>query len=383
MPAHKLTDDMTWEQIVEKTTLETTSDKSFSDWMLQRKHLGGYFFDPHTWKHCYKIGDKINHKNGDLFCICSGKEGSGKSTLSMQLASVVDPSFNKTQMFNSRLALIQWIKNNIGNTTGKALVIDEGNLVLFGRESLSAGSIEIVKLLTLVRQCNLFLIVNVPSYPSIDSYIRKHRVDSLFLINQARKTFRHYSKQGISVINEALRKGVEMSQIFVHDHLYYSGYWNKFLPNNIQEADYKTVKLDALKEFLSQSENNLKETKDIERVLIPTPEAVALTGKTANSIIELIKNGVIKGKKIGQRWYINKESLLNCGENMPAPARSSIHYTMESKRVENNTNIDSVDKNDTNIEQRDSSIGIINPIEMPDELKRKEEPLSYEVRLKE
>lgn len=332
MPAHKLTDDMTWKQIVEKTALETDSENDFKEWMLSKENVGGYFFDPHTWKVAYKVVNKINNQNKDHFAVISGEEGSGKSTFSMQFASVVDPSFNREQMFNSRIALETWIRNNLGKTKGKALIVDEGNLVLFGRESLSGGSIEIIKLLTLVRQCNMLLIVNIPSYPTIDSYIRKHRVSSLFLINQERKTFRHYGRKGVAYINEALRKGVQMSEIYVPDHLFYSGYWNKSLPKCIEEANYVATKLDAFKDFLDSSIEKLQETDNkIEKQLISTKEARQLTGKGVHQIRELIIQGEIQGKKMGQRWYIDKKSLLSCpSKPQVVLAGQSINYTKES-----------------------------------------------------
>jgi hypothetical protein len=60
-----------------------------------------------------------------------------------------------------------------------AVLVDEGALVFFSRDSMTKATKQAVRLLTSMRTYNLFLCVCVPSFFILDKYIREHRVRSL------------------------------------------------------------------------------------------------------------------------------------------------------------------------------------------------------------
>ena len=323
MSPRKLTDSMSWEQIVEKCYIESEiKDTGFKKWMQSKKDLGDYFFGPSKhWAYCYKVLKKLKGDDDHVEVIC-GQEGSGKSTLAIQRACMVDPSFCRERIFNSRLEMIRWLKMNHGKTRGKAIVIDEGNLLIFNRESQSSGNVNLIKMFALCRQANLYIIICVPSFLTLDSYLRKHRVEAMCWITKKHKHFTHYSKKALMIINEVLRKGVGLKEIKVPIHLLFNGYWNKELPNmnDITDKDYRALKDRAWKEFLDTTEQALAETEK-GQLFIRVSQAAKMMDISKDTIIKLIKEKKLTGKLLGGQWVVHKASMTDCSlfEAVSAP----------------------------------------------------------------
>jgi len=314
MPAHKLTDDMTWPQIVEKCMLESgTKDNGFRQWMLTKENNGGYFFgDGRHWLYLYNVYEKITFKDKDHVEAVCGEEGGGKSTLAIQQACTVDPTFCKARIFNERIELIRWLKSNQGTTKGKAIIIDEGNLLIFNREHLKTGNINIIKLFTLCRQCNLYIIICIPLFTTIDSYLKKHRLHGLTQILPKITKFVHYSQEGIKFINEILTKAVPYNKIRVPEHLWHNGHWNKFLPtiNDISMESYLGVKKKAWSDFLDDTEDRISTTAGDER-FIHIQEAKKILNLHHQTYREHIEKGIIAGKRVGKYYFVDKNALLD------------------------------------------------------------------------
>ena len=78
-------------------------------------------------------------------------------------------------------------------------VLDEGNLFLFSRESMSDSNRNMVKLFALMRQRNACIILNVPNFFTVDSYVRDHRVGTLNYLH-ARGKYQCFVRKAIKII---------------------------------------------------------------------------------------------------------------------------------------------------------------------------------------
>lgn len=309
--SRKLTETLSWEEIAEKIMNETGHNESkFKQWLMSKQNLGGYFFNSLTWRNCYSIYKKINNTDDDHIEVVSGTEGSGKSTIAIQKLCVVDPTFCRNRIFNNPLELFQWLQDNDGNTKGKGILLDEGNLFLFSRQAMTKGSINMVQLFTLMRQANLYVVICIPHFKTIDSYVREHRIDSLIRIKTKHKNFIYYSKPGIEIINIAMRKGLTFKEIRVKSGTFYNGYWNKFLPvlNDINIDKYKDIKKVAWQKFIGQTIDVLS-LEHKKNDYITSKEAEKVLPLNRRTLYRYLQKGTLKGKKVGSKWFIDRKSL--------------------------------------------------------------------------
>lgn len=123
-----------------------------------------------------KIIPSLHKKDKDCFIAIDGKEGSGKSTLGLQIAKYVDPSFNLSRVVFSadefRDAIFKAHK-------GQAIVYDEAFTGFSSRTSLSKVNNVLVSLTMQMRQKNLFVIIVLPTYFLLDKYIALFRTKAL------------------------------------------------------------------------------------------------------------------------------------------------------------------------------------------------------------
>lgn len=307
----KLTDTMTWPEIIEKIMLESNNGKdAFKKWLLSKEKDGGLFFNSNLYARAYNIQHSINTDDRDHFIVVCGKEGLGKSTLAIQLACMIDPTFNIKRICFKPIDFIQGIRQA---KKGDCFILDEGNLFVFSRESLGADNVMIVKLFALMRQKNLCVIINVPNFFTLDSYVRDHRTDTLIYCRDKGK-FTCYVKKAIQIISKEGHAYKQINGVIVPHGTFFPGYWNKFLPkiNDISEESYKQHKGNQFAEFLDDLESNVAQTNKGNGELITTTEALKIIpGKTLHHLIDLIKKGEVKGKRIGQRWYVYKSALMD------------------------------------------------------------------------
>lgn len=112
----------------------------------------------------------------DWLHIITGYEGCGKTTLAFDMCSYLDPDFNISKIVFSSQELIEAVRKS---KPGEAVLVDEGALVFFSRDSMTKAAKQAVKLLTGMRTYNLFLCICVPDFFILDKYIRNHRVRSV------------------------------------------------------------------------------------------------------------------------------------------------------------------------------------------------------------
>lgn len=307
MPRPRLTENMNWEQMADKVMSESEDTRSrFHKWFLSKEYLGGFFFDSLTYNKIFDIHEGITKHDEDYFIVISGREGSGKSTLAIQIASVLSPNFGLKNICYKPIDLIRGIRYA---KKGDVFVLDEGNLFLFSRESMSTDNKFMLKLFALMRQKNLCLIICVPNFFTIDSYVRDHRVNSLINIHR-KGSFTNYRDVAIKIISKEGSKHKKIVGIKCPKGEFYSGYHNKFFPrlNDVDEESYKAFKGESFDEFLNELEQQFAD-RDGGSKLVSIREAQKIAPASTGTYLNLIKEKKLKARKIGQKWYVDRKSL--------------------------------------------------------------------------
>jgi adenylate kinase family enzyme len=131
----------------------------------------------------YKNLEKVKHsviKRGwDYVAIVSGLPGAGKSTFAHQICKSLDPTFNEDRICFTAKDFRE--KTSFGNK-GEAYMLDESFADMNANLSRDPEFIATVNHLQLIRQRNLFLILVLPDFFSLQKTIAIFRSSHLFVV---------------------------------------------------------------------------------------------------------------------------------------------------------------------------------------------------------
>lgn len=303
----KLTDSMSWEEIVEKIMQESKStNPSFKKWLLSKKNTGGFFFNSLLYSRLFNIQKAVTEKNADHFIVICGKEGTGKSTLAIQIAAMLDPDFKVGKICFKMSDYIQQLNYC---KKGDAYILDEGNMFLFSRESYSDDNRFMIKLFSILRQKNLYTIICVPNLFTLDSYVRDHRVDTLIYVH-SRSKYVCYVKKAIRVISKEGSRSKSVGGHKVPGGTFFPGYFNKFFPkiNNITEETYQAYKGKHFDGFLQELSKIVK-LRDSKSPFMSLKEAQKIIPLNRETFIKLIKAKKLRGKMIAGKYFVERGHL--------------------------------------------------------------------------
>lgn len=125
----------------------------------------------------------------DAVNVFTGPEGVGKSTLSYQVAYLIDPTFRAEDRtaFGTDQAL--QIANQLDNPEGRCIEIDEGVEGLLNRDAMSTDNKRWQKFMIICRKQNLAVNVCFPRLRSMDLYMREFRVWTWFQVRSRGKAW--------------------------------------------------------------------------------------------------------------------------------------------------------------------------------------------------
>lgn len=124
---------------------------------------------------------EVLKKDYDGFVVLDGQEGTGKSTLALQLALYCDPTFNLSRVVFTIDQFLEAVENA---TKGQAIVFDETMGYLGSRGSMSKFNRVLIKVFSEMRSKNLFIFLNIPSFFELDKYPAIHRSVCLLHIHK-------------------------------------------------------------------------------------------------------------------------------------------------------------------------------------------------------
>lgn len=287
-----------WDELLEhwlKKFPQFKGNTKFKEWFMNNESRG-WLFDRMLIARCWKIHCDLVNKNKDHFCLITGQEGSGKSTLGVQMGSWISPTFCTedicftAQEYISRLKVVK---------PGSCLLIDEGGVLLFSREAMTTRSIEMNKIFMLQRQKNISILLCCPSYFNIDSYIRSNRINTMIrVIKQG--DYAGYNPRAIEIINTLQSTKKKISQMKLPSGSFWHGSFRKKFPACVNLQEYLNRKTDNLDDFLNSIDTTSFDFMPIKQLA----NRLSITGK---QVINLINNNEVKAKKIGKKWFVSKE----------------------------------------------------------------------------
>jgi len=193
-------------------------------------------------------------KDYDAFVVVDGREGFGKSTLAMQCAKYLDPTFNLSRVvFNT-----EQFKEAVESAKKyQAIVFDEAFASLNSRQTISKINRTLVGMFTEMRFRNLFVFLCLPSIFDLDKYPAMFRSQGLIHVYK-RARFGGYNYDG-------------KKNLYINGKKFYSyykpspdffGVFTKAFPLDEGHDKYNKKKLEASKHTKAMTD---KDTKVLEQ----------------------------------------------------------------------------------------------------------------------
>jgi hypothetical protein len=153
---------------LEKKQEEKTSSKKIWE-------AGEYFIDPIMKEQLDGIKRRVFKKDRDVVIVVDGREGTGKSVLTSQLAKYCDPSYNLDNVHFNFDTFVEDLTDNVGNVVH----LDEGLHATDSRASMSMVNRTVRAVFSEMRQNRHFVFITLPSIFDMDKNIALWRTDAL------------------------------------------------------------------------------------------------------------------------------------------------------------------------------------------------------------
>jgi len=276
----------------------------FRDW-LETKDYDAAFFDHMLYKRTFLIQKSLLDDYDHFTCI-TGLEGMGKSTLAIQYCSMVSPRFSLKHICYDMVDLIEAMRTA---QPGDSLLLDEGGMFLFSREAMMDTNRQLVKLFMIARQRNVHICVCIPNFFTIDTYLREHRVKTLIDVFK-RGHYRLYIKEAIKYVSVYGKKFKNASSVKVPAEYMHNGHFNKPIPlhNDISDSQYREFKAKHFEKFITQMKDTFSQIENSKKY-VSVSQYIKKYPMKRDTVLRNLKKGLIKGKQIGNKWYISPEML--------------------------------------------------------------------------
>jgi len=150
-----------------------------------------------------QVKHRVLNKDLDFWALVDGREGCGKSSFAIQIASFLDDKFNIDRVCFTFEEFSKQIREAPKNS---AIVLDEGFAVGNARAAMTELNRNAMLLAAEARQRNLFIIICAPSVFDLDKYFALHRTNCLYHVyfdksyNRGKVLFFPYSRKKLLYI---------------------------------------------------------------------------------------------------------------------------------------------------------------------------------------
>lgn len=232
-----------------------------------------------------KIIPSLLKKDKDCFLCVDGKEGTGKSTLALQIGKYVDPTLDISRIVFDGESFRQAI---FKAKKGQVVVFDEAFTGLSSRAALSGVNKTLVSLMMQMRQKNLMVIMVLPTFFMLDKYAALFRAKALIHVYEnkgVRGYFRLYNSKLKKMLYLTGKKDYSYSSKFVRTR-FKGRFYGKFaLGSDLLEKKYRKKKEVALeateKDPMTSKQIKYRNQRDI---------AIYLLRKTSNMTYRELEN---------------------------------------------------------------------------------------------
>jgi energy-coupling factor transporter ATP-binding protein EcfA2 len=213
-----------------------------------------YYLDGYLKANTDAMIRDVTKKNYDGFVLIVGREGFGKSTLAMQLAMYVDPTFNLNRVVFTAEQFLEEVE--IAEKY-QAIVFDETMGYLSSRGAMSKFNKTLIKVMSEMRSKNLFVFLCIPNFFMMDWYVAQHRTTGLLYVRK-RGVFSSYD---YPTKKKLYREGKRYHSYHIPPNFF--GKFVKYFPLDIEK--YEAKKQDAINQWVENKkfESKWKEQRDI------------------------------------------------------------------------------------------------------------------------
>jgi hypothetical protein len=279
--------------------------KAFHKWMLEREKVGKHFDEGMLYK-CFNACKSLENDD-DILWVFEGAEGTGKTTMAMQVACTIIPA--KPILIYKADQLVSVLKKakemfDEGQKYPYPIVIDEGALLLFGKDTQAKDNKNIIKAMSVMRFLNLAMFICIPTFYDIDAYIRKNRCGLCISIME-RGRYKGITKPAIQYAANFERNVKQIGQVKLRLGTFWEGYFNKEWPEQfITPMEAKVLKGDNFGNFLEGSTG-----MDVKQKWVKAGIAGKYIGVSTDAIRKRILKGTIPGRKSFGMYFVEKEWL--------------------------------------------------------------------------
>lgn len=238
------------------------------------------------------IKRRINELDYDCFIVVCGKERRGKSTLAAKLGWYLSEA--KLTQENICMDMGEFTSSLQKSEKGDVIIFDEAGTNLYSREAMSSINRMLTKAFMVTGLKNLAIILLIPSFFNLDSYIRNHRVDLLFDIPK-RGRFKCFSTRRakkISILGAKWKNmNVQKPNVL--------GTFTKSWPSKQLEDDYRKKEQKYKLSFIKDLKRNIEG-------YFTTAKFCQMTGFDLRTLYKWIREKKLRAKRVGKKWFIPK-----------------------------------------------------------------------------
>ena len=186
-----------------------------------------------------KVRQRVGKKDKDFVVIIDGYEGSGKSTLGLQMARYVDPTLTLDHVC---MTVDNFKRAVITAKKGQAVIYDEAVTGLTAGDSISRVGKVLKSMMMQMRQKNLFVIVILPTIFELSKYAVLSRAKGLFHVYEKDGRMGYWVYYNRKDLRLLYLKGKKTHSYSVRS--YYSGrFYGKY---TVDEEEYRKKKSETL-----------------------------------------------------------------------------------------------------------------------------------------
>lgn len=189
-----------------------------------------------------------------------GREGVGKSTFAMQLASYLDPDFSLDRVSWTPEGFVEKVMNA---PKYACIVLDEAYLTFVNRTSIGNLQRTIISMLTMIRSRNLYIIVVSPTIFDMSKYLVVHRSLAAFRCYHHGLERGYWEMYGDSAKLDLYVKGRRDNNLKVAK-ADLRGRFTKWFP--LEKDEYEQGKQEAVRELQDKMKTKTTTKEDLERV---------------------------------------------------------------------------------------------------------------------
>jgi hypothetical protein len=191
-----------------------------------------------------KVKPALQKKDKDYVIVLDGKEGSGKSTLGVQIGKYVDPTLSLDRVC---INATEFRKAIVNAKKGQCVIFDEAYRGLGSTGALSEVNKLLKSMMMEMRQKNLLVIVILPTFYLLERYVALWRARVLLHVFE-RKGIRGYFKAYNSHKKQMLYNDPYCKRNFVYSKVktrFKGRFYGKWVVES--EEEYRNKKAEAFK----------------------------------------------------------------------------------------------------------------------------------------